>query len=248
MQNGVGRDANQVSPVVDSFDANARRKNAGVVDSFHLRLHAFDGRQTLLAAAHEDDPLHDIVIVVVAGDAQPRLIPDADGRNIAQQDWRAVARSEHRVSHVVHRVDDADTAHHRRLRADIHCLAADVDVAVVQHLQHLREGQAIGGELFKIDCDLVRLVLSTPPVHIDHAGHRLETPVQDPVLDSFQVSNRVPRRSDDPVAKDLARRTGGRDCRTGAIGKRWQLRQPIDHPLLGFPVGKGVRELKFYVR
>ena len=77
-----------------------------------------------------------------------------------------------RVADVVHRMDQSDAAHHGRLRADIDGLAADIDVAVAQRLQHLRQRQAVLPPAMLIDADLVGLGLAAPAGDIDHARAR----------------------------------------------------------------------------
>ena len=121
------------------------------VDLVDLGLDALDGRHALLAASHQDDALDDVVVVVVAGDAKPRLVADAHRGDVADQHRRALVGRQHGVADVVERVDLADAAYHRRLRADVDRLAADVDVAVAERLQHLRQREAVGGELGEID-------------------------------------------------------------------------------------------------
>ena len=41
-----------------------------------LGLDALDGRHALLAATHQHDALDDVVVVVLAGDAEARLMAD----------------------------------------------------------------------------------------------------------------------------------------------------------------------------
>ena len=80
VQHGVGGDVDQVLAVVDPLDA--ARRAAGslelLMEATEL-LDAGDGRRTLLAAPHQHDALHDVVVLVEAGDAEPRLLADGDG-------------------------------------------------------------------------------------------------------------------------------------------------------------------------
>ena len=103
-------------------------------------------------------------------------------------------------------MDQADAAHHRRLRPEIDGLAADIDVAVVERLQHLRQGQAVVDQLVQVDGDVIGLGLAAPAGDVDHARHRLEAALQNPVLDRLQVGHRIAGRADDAVAVDLADR------------------------------------------
>ena len=105
-------------------------------------------------------------------------------------------------------MDQADAAHDRRLRSDIDGLAADVDVAVAQCLQHLRQCDAVVLQAVLVDVDIVGAGLAAPAGHIDDTRYRLEAPLQHPVLESLEVGDRVAGRPDHPVAVDLADRTG----------------------------------------
>ena len=83
VQNGMRRDVDQVLAVINAFDPHARRQDVGIVDLRHLLLDTADRRQALFAAAHHDDAFDDVVIVVLAGDAEARLMADGDARDVA---------------------------------------------------------------------------------------------------------------------------------------------------------------------
>ena len=171
---------------------------------------------------------------------------DAHPCHIADHHRRAAIGAEDRVADVIHRVDQADAAHHRRLRPDIHRLAAHIDVGVVQRRQNLRHGQAEMRELALVDRHFVGFRLA-PAIHVDHARHRAETALQHPVLDGLEIGDRVVRRPDDPVTQDLADRAFGRYLRRDPVRQRRQLRQPVDHPLLRLLVSQVVGELHPHV-
>ena len=141
----------EVLAIVDALDAHARRKDGGIVDALDLALDLLDRRHALLAAAHQHDALDDVVVAVLAGDAQARLLPDGDRGDVLDQDRIAAALGEHGVAQVLDRANEADAAHHRRLRADIDGVAADIDVAVAHRLQQLRQREPVGDELVEID-------------------------------------------------------------------------------------------------
>src|SRR5581483_8149779 len=94
VQHGVRRDVDEVGAVVDLLDAHAWRQEAGMVDAVDLRLHALERRQALLPAPHQHDPLDDVVVRILAGDAQARLVPDADVGDVGEQHRGAVRRAE----------------------------------------------------------------------------------------------------------------------------------------------------------
>ena len=205
------------------------------------------GRQGLRAAPHQHDALDDVVVVVVAGDAQPRLVADRDGRHVGDQHRRAVAHRQHGVADVGHGADLADAADHRRLRAEIDRVGADIDVGAVQRVEHLLQRDAVGQELVEVDGDVEGLALAAPGRDVDHARHRLEPAQQDPVLDGLEVGHAVARRADHAVAEDLADRAGRRDEGLRAVGQRSELRQAVDHELRGFAVAEVVGELHLHV-
>src|SRR5207237_6698150 len=107
------------------------------------------------------------------------------------------ARGQHGVADVVHRADLADRAYDRRLRADIHRVGADVDVGVVQPVEHLLQRQPVGQQAVEVDGDVEGLGLAAPAGDVDHAGNRLEAALQEPVLDGLQIGDGVTRRADD---------------------------------------------------
>ena len=118
VQDRAGGDVDQVLAVVDALDAHAGRQDAGAVDALDLLLDPVDGRHALLAAAHQHDALHDVVVVVLAGDAEARL--DARPSRSATSLTRtgiAAALGQHGVAEIVDRADEPDAAHHRGLRA-----------------------------------------------------------------------------------------------------------------------------------
>ena len=141
----------------------------------------------------------------------------------------------------------ADAADDRGLRADIHGVAADIDVGVADRLQQLRQGQAVGDQLVEIDLYFIGLGLATPAGDVDDAGHRAESPLQHPVLQRLEVEHTVVRRSLQPVAVDLAHRAERRDLWLDAARQRRELRQPVQHLLQCLVIGVIERELKFDV-
>src|SRR3954469_15417999 len=82
VQHGVGGEFDQVAAVVDAFDAHAGRQDAGLVDGLNELVDALDGWRALLAAAHQDDALHDVVGLIEAGNAETWLLADGDGGDV----------------------------------------------------------------------------------------------------------------------------------------------------------------------
>ena len=82
-------------------------------------------------------------------------------------------------------MNQPDAAHNRSLRTKINGLTADIDVAVVERLQHLRNGQVIVSQLGLINGDLIVLGLAAPTIDIDHTRYRFKAALQHPILDRF---------------------------------------------------------------
>ena len=218
VQDGVRGQVDQVGAIVDPFQPHAGRQDPGLVDLVHQRFHPLNGRQAFRAAAHQDDALHDVVFIVLTGDAQTRQMIDADLRDIAHINRGAVVGGQQGITDLIHRMDQPQPSHHRRLGAEIHRLAADIDVGVVQRGEHRRDRQAVMFQLALIDRDLIGLGLSAPAIDVDDAGHRLEAAFQHPILDRLEIGDRVAGRPHDAVAQDFPDRTFRGDLRHDVIG------------------------------
>ncbi len=168
--------------------------------------------------------------------------------HVSDQDRYTARRRDHRLADVVAGMNQTDAAHDCRLRADVDGLTADVHVTVVQRLQYLGQRQPLLLQTLLVHRDVVRSGLPSPPGHIDDAGHRLETPLEHPVLERLQIRDRVAWRPHETIAVDLSYRARRRDLRLSRIGERRQLRQPIDDPLLGLLVREVISELDLHIR
>ena len=144
-------------------------------------------------------------------------------------------------------MDQPDSPHHRRLRSEVHGLAANVDIAIVDDLQHLGQRQPIIHEFALVDSHVVGFGLSAPASDINDAGYRLETPFEYPVLDGLQIGDGIARRADNAITVDLPDRARGRYLRLRAIGQRRQLGKLVDRPLLCLPISEIVGKAYLYV-
>ena len=142
-QHGIDRHADQFGAVVDLFQVHAGWQDVVVVDTIDFGLDALQRRQAFLAAPHQDDALNDVVVVVLADDAQARQVAHLHRGDIAHQHRFAIVGRDHRVADVVHRMDQPDPAHHGGLRTDVDGLTADIDIGVVDRVQNLRQRQAV---------------------------------------------------------------------------------------------------------
>jgi len=151
---------------------------------------------------------------------QARLMPHVYRSHIAQLDGGAVGRAQHRAANVVHGVDQTDPAHHCGLRSEIYGLTTHIDVAVVEHLNDLRDGKAVGHELVQVNGHLVCFGLASPAVDVDHPRHCFEAALEHPILDGLEIHHRVARRPDHAITIDLADRAPRRDLRNDTVWQR----------------------------
>ena len=106
--------------------------------------HALDDLAGILPLAHEDDPLDEVVIVVLAEDAQADACPDAHGANIANAHRRPLLRGHHDVIDVLGGLDEADAAHHEGVLALPNVATSCVRVVAGHGIEDLLEGQVVG--------------------------------------------------------------------------------------------------------
>ncbi len=184
---------------------------------------AFDGRHALFGAPHQHNALHNVVGVVLAGNAQAWLETDLCGCDILHQDGIASDLRQHRIVEVVDRSDEADTAHDRGLGTEIDRIAANVDVAVIERLQHLWKRQAVSHELVEIHLQLEDFGFPAPSRHIDHSRHCPKAPLQDPVLQCLEIHDAVAGRPDKPIAIDFANRADRGNPGLNSIWQRGEL-------------------------
>ena len=97
------------------------------------------------AAPHQHDALDDVVDArrSPAMPSRGRLPTLTVGHVADHRPARPGCCAHQGAADLVGRMDQADAAHHGGLRAEIHRLAADIDVGVAERLQHLRHRQAV---------------------------------------------------------------------------------------------------------
>src|SRR3981081_1847242 len=243
----MGCEVDEVAAIVDAFDTNAGRWNAGRIDLIDLGLDTLDRWQTLLPASHQDNSLDNVVFFVSPGNSEAGLVSDDNLCNVAEKYRRAICRRQHGIANVRHRANKPDAAHDGRLLADIDGIAAYIDVAVIQSLQNLWQRKAIGNELFAVDLDIKCLGLATPTGDVNDARHGAKPAGYYPILKSFQVHHAVARRSDQLVRRDSARRAPRRDGRLCLVLHWRQLAQPVQDLLLRLLIGEVIGELQLHI-
>ncbi len=276
----VGRDVHQVGPLVEDAERHALGQDARLLDRDHLLGHGLGRGQRLLVLPHQDDALDDVVLVLEdvlaplvddrvvvlllerpADLAQPRLVVDDGGGNLADVDRHALVVGDQDVADLVELVgldreglrgvgwverilglaDQAERADVVRLRAEREHVAADVGVRLAYRVLDLLERDAVLAEEPRVEPDLVLLDLAAVARHVDDARHRLEGPLEDPVLDRLELLGRVAGPLDD-VADDLSRRAPGRELGRHAGRDVVDRIEPVDDLLAGGPVIGAVLE------
>src|SRR6202041_1213664 len=203
-QHSAGRDVDQIGTIVDALNAYAWREQAGGVDFIDFGLDPPNGGNALGAAAHQHDALNDVVVVIKAGNPEPRQMINAHLGNVRHVHRNAAGAGDHRAADIIDRMNQSDPAHHQRLSTDIDRLTADIDVGIGQRLQYLWDRQPVVQQPPLVDDYFVSLGLAAPAGDVNHSRHGFESPLQDPVLDRFQVGHGITRRSCAAIAEDLA--------------------------------------------
>ena len=101
MQNGLRGDVDQILAVIDGLDLDAWGQDVGRIDFPHLVLNTLDRRGALLAAVHQDNALNDVVVIVLASDAQARQVTNLNIGYISKLDRKAAGRGDHGVGQLV---------------------------------------------------------------------------------------------------------------------------------------------------
>ena len=197
-----------------------------------LLLHAFDHRVGVLALAHEDDALHEIVLVVTAEDTEADGVTDSHLADVADADRRALLGGHHHVGEVLGRAEQADATHHERVLTVAQVAAAGVGIVGGHRVEDLLEREVVAAQPAGIDGDLVLLDPTAPRHHVGHARDLPELALQHPVLKGLHLDERHRLRFE-RVAVDLADRAGQRP--QPRLGVGWQLGpgDPLEHLLAG---------------
>ena len=174
-----------------------------------LRFQSLDNLFGVLALAHDDDALDHIAFLATSHLAEAWRTTLMHSGEVAHKDRRAPDVLHHDVANLVNVVNQSDAAHNIGLRAALDDVAANIDVAVGDGLVELQRTNAIGSELVGVDTDLKGLHLTAEADDVGDAGHRPELALDDPVLQSLQLTYR-PFIAAQRVAINLTRRTGER--------------------------------------
>ena len=182
VQDGVRRRLDQVRAVVVGRDVHPGRKQVVPPDLGDLGAHALERAPRVAADLHEHDPLDDVVVAVVAHDAEPRRVADRHVRDVADANRRSALGRDDDVADVVEAADQADAAHVEGLFADVQDVGPDVLVRRRERREQRRERQTVAAQPVRVDVHLVLLDEAAEAGDVDDAVDLLELPLQDPVL------------------------------------------------------------------
>ena len=144
---------------------------------FSFSIFGLDARHDVVGvkgSAHDDDRQGNVVVVIPAGDAEPRHVADRDLGDILDLDRNAVDLREDDILDVVDvpalgqilvaaAIEQPDAADVHRLLADGDLAAADIDVGIAECADDLRYRDVVGVE-FVADRRRRRIAWSCRPM------------------------------------------------------------------------------------
>src|SRR5207253_2937270 len=142
-----------------------------LADLWELGLQRVADPSGILALPHEDDPMHQVVVVVAPEDAEPDGVADPYLPDIANTDRRPLLRGDHDVLDIARAAEEPDAAHRQRVLALRDVATARVRVVGGHRVEHLLEGEVVPAQARRIDVHLV------PPAT---AGWRTSCPYRRP--------------------------------------------------------------------
>src|ERR1019366_8851227 len=145
------------------------------------------------------------------------------------------------------RTNKTNTANDGELGTNVDRVAADIDVAVIQYLQDLRQRQPVRIKSVQVDIDVEGFALASPAGYVDDSRHGTKPAREYPFLKGFEIRDAVVRWARKPVAIDFSDRTSWRYRRLRLVGQRRQLAEPVQHPLFGLFISQVIGELQLHI-
>src|SRR5262249_43828422 len=108
--------------------------------------------------------------------------------DVADIDRRAPGPADHNVFNIRHRVDKAQSPDYRPLPVLLENIAADVQVAAPDSIDHHRERNVESAQPVGIDVDLILLHVSAGRRNLGHSGNRRKLIAYEPVLQRPQLA------------------------------------------------------------
>ena len=164
-------------------------------------------RRCLAAVAHQDDALHDVRLVVVADDSEPRSVADVHVGDVSYPHRRPLLFGDDAVFDILRRrlgrAQETDAADVVRLLAHEEPVAADVLVRVLDGGSDLGKRHAVPVQAKRVDLDVVLFGLAPITRDVDDPLNLLELTLENPVFGGLQVLEGV-ALADQSVPVDLA--------------------------------------------
>jgi hypothetical protein len=179
----------QVGAVVHRLDRDAFRQARR--EFGQAVLDVLDDLQGVLAVAGQRDAGNHLALAVEFGDAAPLVRDQFHPRHVAQQHRGAVLGLEDQAFQVGLAMQVAAPAHHVLGLRPLDHPAADIAVAVLQHLGHRPQRKPEGLQLVGIDRDLVLLDEAAEARDLRHALGLGQLVAHEPVLQGAQFRQRI---------------------------------------------------------
>ena len=164
-----GRDrlVDQAGAVEHGPDRNARGQRPA--DFLQLRPHVGGDLAAVAADEHERGADHRL-LAVEAGRAVADLAADADGRDVGHADGHAVGLADHDPGDVLHAGQQAAGPHLQRLAGGLDVLGPLRDVAGLERVDQVGEGEPVAHQLHRVGLDAVLLLVAADRVHARDVG------------------------------------------------------------------------------
>src|SRR3974390_1161948 len=195
VEDGVGGVVKEVVAVEKRNHFNAGRQDV-VVELVDLDVNGVKGGLGISAFAQEDDARTDVVVIddhtVFAMNGAAKLAKAdlgalSDHRDVLNPQGGARLGNQGGVLDVGDISDQADGTNVDLLQARFDETAPGVGVVVGELLFDLRQAEAVGNQLVRIDADLVFASRPAKTGAVANIGHRLTVLFDDPVFDGLQI-------------------------------------------------------------
>ena len=153
-----------------------------------LRFDRRDGAAGVGALPQHDHAARYLALAIELRDAAPHFRADLDCRDVAQGHWHAACGSAERDrAKLVDGPEITGSADHIFGLAHFEYRSARFLVGVLDRLDRLAMGDTEGGQLHRIEHDLILLHHAADAGDLGHTGHTFQLVTQEPVLQAAQL-------------------------------------------------------------
>ena len=175
------------------------------LDFLQFLLDAVDDAERVLAVTRHDAAADDFAFAIEFGDASPDVGAKMNGADVLHIDRRALLRFKRDVLDVLDTLNVAAPPHVKLGGADLEDFSAHVAVGHADFVHDFADGDAVGGELVRIEVHLILLHEAADGRYFRNPFHGFERETQVPVLEGAQLGEVVlPRLVHERVFKDPA--------------------------------------------